>query len=64
MEGANYIIPKEENTFMHEERIRRKIILNYMIHRVSIHVPIDGSSHEKQHMFNLTLEEFFFKKKP
>jgi hypothetical protein len=32
MEGADYIFPKEENPFMHEVRIRREIILNYMIH--------------------------------
>jgi hypothetical protein len=32
MEGVNYIIPKEEHTFMHEARIRREIILNDMIH--------------------------------
>jgi hypothetical protein len=30
MEGADYIFPKEENAFMHEERIRRELIL--MIH--------------------------------
>jgi hypothetical protein len=32
MEGADYIIPKEEHAFMHEERIRRNLILNDMIH--------------------------------
>jgi hypothetical protein len=32
MEGANCIIPKEEPAFMHEERIRREINLNNMIH--------------------------------
>jgi hypothetical protein len=32
MEGADYIIPKEEHAFMYEERIRRDIILNNMIH--------------------------------
>jgi hypothetical protein len=32
MEGVDYIIPKEEHAFMHEERIRRDIILNNMIH--------------------------------
>jgi hypothetical protein len=32
MKGANYKIPKEEHAFMHGERIRREIILNYMIH--------------------------------
>jgi hypothetical protein len=32
MEGADYIIPKEENAFMHEARIRRELILNNMIH--------------------------------
>jgi hypothetical protein len=32
MEGANYIIPKEEHAFMHEERIRRELILNNMTH--------------------------------
>jgi hypothetical protein len=32
MEGDDYIIPNEENPFMHEERIRREIILNNMIH--------------------------------
>jgi hypothetical protein len=32
MEGADYIIPKEEDAFMHEARIRREIIINNMIH--------------------------------
>jgi hypothetical protein len=32
MEGANYIIPKEEHAFMHKARIRRELILNNMIH--------------------------------
>jgi hypothetical protein len=32
MEGDDYIIPKEEHTFMHEERIRREIILKNIIH--------------------------------
>jgi hypothetical protein len=32
MEGADYIIPKEERAFMHEARIRRELILNNMIH--------------------------------
>jgi hypothetical protein len=32
MEGVDYLIPKEEHAFMHEARIRRKLILNYMIH--------------------------------
>jgi hypothetical protein len=32
MEGVDYIIPKEENAFMHEARIRRELILNDMIH--------------------------------
>jgi hypothetical protein len=32
MEGADYIIPKEEHAFMHEARIRMDIILNDMIH--------------------------------
>jgi hypothetical protein len=32
LEGAKYKIPKEENAFMHEERIRRELILNDMIH--------------------------------
>jgi hypothetical protein len=32
MEGANYKIPKEEHAFMHEARIRRKLILNDMTH--------------------------------
>jgi hypothetical protein len=31
MEGVDYKIPKEEHAFIHEERIRREIILN-MIH--------------------------------
>jgi hypothetical protein len=31
MEGADYIIPKEEQ-FIHEARIRRELILNNMIH--------------------------------
>jgi hypothetical protein len=31
MEGSDYIIPKEENAFIHEAMIRREIILN-MIH--------------------------------
>jgi hypothetical protein len=33
MEGANYIIPKEEHTFMHEASIRRELIVNNMIHQ-------------------------------
>jgi hypothetical protein len=32
MERADYIFPKEEHAFMNEARIRREIILNYMIH--------------------------------
>jgi hypothetical protein len=32
MEGANYIIPKEEHAFMLEARITRELILNNMIH--------------------------------
>ena len=64
MEGADYIIPKEQHTFLHEARIRRELVLNNVINQVSIHVPIDGSSHEKQHVFSLTLEEIFFEKKP
>jgi hypothetical protein len=32
MEGDDYKIPKEENAFMHESRIRREIIINNMIH--------------------------------
>jgi hypothetical protein len=32
MEGADYIIPKEEHAFIHEARIRRELILNNMIH--------------------------------
>jgi hypothetical protein len=32
MEGVDYIIPKEEHAFIHEERIRRELILNDMIH--------------------------------
>jgi hypothetical protein len=32
MEGDDYRIPKEENTVMHEVRIRRELILNDMIH--------------------------------
>jgi hypothetical protein len=32
MEGDDYIIPKEEHSFMHEARIRRELILNNMIH--------------------------------
>jgi hypothetical protein len=32
MEGADYKIPKEEHTFMHEARIKRELILNDMIH--------------------------------
>jgi hypothetical protein len=30
--GFNYLIPKEENAFMHEARIRRDKILNNMLH--------------------------------
>jgi hypothetical protein len=33
-------------------------------YEVSVHVPIESSSHDKQHMFNLTLKEVFFKKNP
>jgi hypothetical protein len=32
MDGADYKIPKEEHTFMHQARIRREIILKDMIH--------------------------------
>jgi hypothetical protein len=32
MEGADYIIPRENNEFIHEARIRKEIILNNMIH--------------------------------
>jgi hypothetical protein len=32
MEGADYIIPKEEHAFMDEARIRRELILNDMTH--------------------------------
>jgi hypothetical protein len=32
MEVDDYRIPKEENAFMHEVRIRRELILNDMIH--------------------------------
>jgi hypothetical protein len=32
MEGADYKIPKEEHAFMHGVRIRKKLILNDMIH--------------------------------
>jgi hypothetical protein len=32
MEGVVYRIPKEEHAFMHEVRIRRKLILIDMIH--------------------------------
>jgi hypothetical protein len=32
MDGADCIIPKEENEFMHEANIRRELILNDMIH--------------------------------
>jgi hypothetical protein len=32
MEGAEHIIPKEEHAFMHEERIRRELTLDNMIH--------------------------------
>jgi hypothetical protein len=32
MEGADYIIPKEEHALIHEARIRRELILNNMIH--------------------------------
>jgi hypothetical protein len=32
MVGDDYIIQKEEHTCMHEERIRREIILNDIIH--------------------------------
>jgi hypothetical protein len=30
--GSRLYIPKEEHAFMHEARIRRELILNYMIH--------------------------------
>jgi hypothetical protein len=32
MEGADYIIPKEEHAFIHEVRIMRELILENMIH--------------------------------
>jgi hypothetical protein len=32
MVGVDYKISKEENEFMHKERIRREITLNDMIH--------------------------------
>jgi hypothetical protein len=32
MEGADYIIPKEEHAFTYEARIMRELILNDMIH--------------------------------
>jgi hypothetical protein len=32
MEGAYCRNPKEEHAFMHEDRIRRELILNDMIH--------------------------------
>jgi hypothetical protein len=32
MEGDDYRIPKEEHAITHETRIRREIILNFMIH--------------------------------
>jgi hypothetical protein len=31
MEGVDYRIPKEEQAFMHEERIKWELILNNMI---------------------------------
>jgi hypothetical protein len=31
MKGIDYIIPKEEHAFRHEDGIRRELILNYMI---------------------------------
>ena len=71
MERADYRIPKEEHAFMPEARIRRELILNDMIHwriredyEVSIHVPIESSSLDKQHVLSLTIEEVFFEKKP
>jgi hypothetical protein len=61
MEGANYILPKEKHALIHEARIRREIIL---LSIEDVEVYIHGSSHEKQYVFSLTLEEAFFKNKP
>jgi len=33
-------------------------------YEVSFHVPIENNIHDKQHLFNLTLQEVFFEKKP
>jgi hypothetical protein len=30
MEGVDYIFTKEDHAFMHEARIKRELILNYM----------------------------------
>ena len=52
---------KEEHAFIHESRIRMELILwSIEYDEVYIH----GSSHEKQYMFNSTLEEVFFEEKP
>ena len=61
MEGADYMLPKEENAFIHEARIRRELIL-WSIEDDEVY--IHGSSHKKQYVFSLTLEEVFFEKKP
>ena len=70
MEGADYKIPKEKHAFVHEARIRRELILTDMIHwriyedyEVYVHVPIESSNHDKQHVFSLTLQEVLFEKK-
>ena len=61
MEGADYILPKEEHAFIHEARIRRELILwSIEYDEVYIH----GSNHEKQHVFSVTLEEVFLEKNP
>jgi hypothetical protein len=47
-------------TLIHEERIRRELILRSIEDEVYIH----GRSHEKKYVLSLTLEEFLFEEKP
>jgi hypothetical protein len=61
MEGADYIFPKEKHALIHEAMIRRELILlSVEYDEVYIH----GSIHERQYVFNSTLEEVFFEENP
>jgi hypothetical protein len=70
MEGDDHKIPKEYHpycSFRNEFRIRRELspkeeFVNTM--KYSSMFFIGSSSHDKQHVFSLTLEEDFFEKNP